>query len=154
MKEKASSMNTFRFRDHAIRRRGILLLGAALVALALALAPAASGADVLAGEPLLIGVGHYHGQSEGVFFPGQPCPGCPTVPLRITQGSNVEVRGLDDEPHQVIAEKKKRRRPLFSSSPVKEGASTMMLTERLKPGTYPFFCYFHPDMRGVLEVTP
>ncbi|MGI8408234.1 MAG: cupredoxin domain-containing protein, partial [Actinomycetota bacterium] len=141
--------------SHGFRRAFVPLLVTALVALALALAPTASGADLLAGEPVLIGAGHYHGQTEGYFFPGQlPCAGCPTMALSIKQGSNVEFKGLDEEAHQVVSVKKVRRRPLFASSPVKDGASTMMLTERVKPGQYPFFCFFHPEMRGVLEVTP
>lgn len=153
MKENTSSMVIFGSRCRSFRRGSVALVAAGLVAFGLTLAPSASGADATAGEPLLIGVGHYHGQTEGIFVPGQPCPGCPTVPLTIERGENVEVKGLDEEPHQVIAEKKVRRRPLFKSSPVKDGASTMMLTERLKPGSYPFFCFFHPDMRGILEVT-
>jgi plastocyanin len=102
----------------------------------------------------LIGAGHLHGQSEGFFFPGElPCEGCPTIPVEIEQGTNIEFRGMDEEVHQVTAKKKRAGRPLFKSAPVKDGATALVLTGRLKPGSYEFFCFFHPEMRGVLEVT-
>lgn len=141
-------------RSRALPRTIVAPLVLSLVALLPATAPAASPTPAVAEEARLVGIGHVHGTDlEGYFLPGQlPCPGCPTIPLTIEEGSNVEFRGMDEEPHQVTAKKKRGGRPLFKSGAVKNGASTLMLTANLKPGVYQFFCFFHTDMVGTLEV--
>lgn len=133
------------------RAAATIALGCVPFAFLMTTAPAATlGTEE---DAALVAGGHVHGTgAEGSFFPGSPCEGCPTTPLEIEQGSDVEFTGLDEEKHRVVSKKRQRGRLLFNSAAVANGDSTLMITSNLKPGTYDFFCSFHPSMTGVLAV--
>lgn len=134
-----------------------------LVVLSAVPGAAASPADEAASpadeDATLYAGGHVHQlENDGFFFPGTTVcvdDDCKAITvLEVAQGSNVIFRNVDEEPHQVAADKKSKRsrRPLFFSKPIGQGEQTEIVTARLKPGTYPFHCEIHLPMRGTLVV--
>lgn len=97
--------------------------------------------------------------SNGIFFPGTTfCDGagCTGTPLIVPQGEDITFVNLDvstvTNSHQIISQKRKRGRPLFSSE-VNNGPDTsLVVTSHLKPGVYRYLCSFHFPMFGQIEI--
>lgn len=153
-------MTSERGSDQHVRDR--VFWAFAVLALSLISSNAHAGADVRAEDALLVSAGR---APIHQFLPGELRLGGPTVitgptvPLTVEQGSNVEFRNYDFSPHKVASKNLVRGRPLFLSktlpafTPPQAVPSTVMVTQHLKPGLYPFYCPLHVDMKGILEVT-
>ncbi|MDX6274855.1 MAG: hypothetical protein QOJ92_2065 [Frankiales bacterium] len=72
----------------------------------------------------------------------------------VTQGSSVQFVNLDSIPHTVTSvARDSQGRPLFNVSALGGGnAVTVTGVEKLAPGSYAFYCSFHPNMQGTLIV--
>ncbi|WP_104045011.1 cupredoxin domain-containing protein [Arthrobacter sp. ZGTC412] len=68
-------------------------------------------------------------------------------PITVTPGAVVAVINMDSAPHTVTAEKDK----VFDVDLSGNGA-TGTFTAPSEPGTYPYFCVYHPNMKGTLTV--
>ena len=100
--------------------------------------------------------------TNGVFFPGTAFPrsdggfdGSP--PLQIPQGTDVEVINLDEatlaNAHKVVSLKRRKGRPVFTSDLLTSpGQTDIIVTSKLKPGIYPYYCSVHSTMWGQIEV--
>ncbi len=67
-------------------------------------------------------------------------------PLTIPVGGTVTWTNRDAEPHTATA----RDREVLQSGALKQGESFTETFEQ--PGTYEYFCEFHPNMKGTLVV--
>ena len=122
--------------------------------------PAASGAQGIPSQTILVGGGTP--LSNGIFFPGTAVyDGGEFVgePISITQGTDMELVNLDSEvvanSHKLVSLKlnKRTKRPLFSSKMLTApGQTSAVITSHVKPGIYPFYCPVHSGMWGLLEV--
>ena len=108
--------------------------------------------------PLFAGAGT--AVTNGYFFPGTAIyqnGEFVGVPLQIQQGQNIQFVNTDaaavTNGHAIVSLKRKKGRPLFQSGLVNGPATTVMVTQNLKPGTYPYFCSIHYGMYGLIEVT-
>lgn len=72
----------------------------------------------------------------------------------VTQGSPVEFVNLDQIPHTVTSvARDSDGKPLFNTSALGGGNRvTVAGVEKLAPGSYAFYCSFHPNMQGTLIV--
>jgi plastocyanin len=68
-------------------------------------------------------------------------------PITVEPGAVVAVINMDSAPHTVTAEKDK----VFDVDVGGSGA-TGTFTAPLEPGTYPYICVYHPNMKGTLTV--
>jgi plastocyanin len=68
-------------------------------------------------------------------------------PITVAPGAVVAVINSDSAPHTVTAEGDK----VFDVD-VAGGGATGTFTAPSEPGTYPFFCVYHPNMKGTLTV--
>ncbi|VXB98437.1 Plastocyanin [Arthrobacter sp. 9AX] len=68
-------------------------------------------------------------------------------PVTVGPGAVVAVINMDSAPHTVTAEKDK----VFDVDVGGSGA-TGTFTAPTEPGTYPYFCVYHPNMKGTLTV--
>lgn len=69
------------------------------------------------------------------------------------QGTPLTFYNLDQLAHTVTAvERDAEGRPLFSGNALPGSTSTITGVDRLRAGTYHFFCSFHPNMSGQLVV--
>jgi plastocyanin len=142
-----------------------LLCGLACAAVIAVQAPAgavaperAASADRADSVPLFAGGGT--ALSNGYFFPGTAVYDngeFTGVPLQIQQGQNIEFVNTDvaavTNGHAIVSMKRKHGRPLFQSGLVNGPATTTVITQKLKPGVYPYFCSIHYGMYGLIEVT-
>jgi plastocyanin len=129
--------------------------------LALSGVPASAAPSARAGEvPLFAGGGTP--LTNGAFFPGTAVYDGSKFQgqaLQVPQGSNVQFVNLDYAPltngHKVVSFKynKKTGKPFFTSPMVNGPGQALMVTSKLKPGVYPFFCSVHSGMFGLLEIT-
>jgi len=72
----------------------------------------------------------------------------PTARVVITPGSTVTFRNFDVVAHNVTS-----TAGLFSSATIGlSGATSVNRVNLLPPGTYPFVCSLHPNMKGALIV--
>ena len=128
--------------------------------LALSAAPVGSAAEA---EDARLYVAATTPLTSGYFFPGTGVyDGEQFVyiePLQVTKGTNVVMTNLDEEAvanaHQVrsLKKKKKTKRPLFASKPVRHPGDTVTIrTKHLKPGKYKYVCTTHAGMTGMLQV--
>lgn len=65
--------------------------------------------------------------------------------VKAEAGGEVTWKNGDEAPHTATAEDR-----AFDTGTLKEGTSKSL---RVRPGTYSYFCRFHPFMRGKLEVS-
>ena len=68
-------------------------------------------------------------------------------PLTVAPGTVVTVTNMDSAPHTVTAEKGQA----FDAQ-VGGGGATVTFTAPSEPGSYPYFCTYHPNMKGTLTV--
>ncbi|NEK93632.1 hypothetical protein GCU67_05505 [Modestobacter muralis] len=68
------------------------------------------------------------------------------VPESVSPGATVTVMNMDSEAHTVTADEG----DAFDA--VVTGSATGTFTAPTTPGSYPFFCAYHSNMRGVLVV--
>jgi len=74
--------------------------------------------------------------------------------VTVTQGSRLTFANADAAPHNVVADDTTNNGALFRSAVATTGQSADVKgVDKLKAGTYPFYCSLHPSMRGVLTVT-
>ena len=100
--------------------------------------------------------------TNGIFFPGTAFPrpdggfdGPP--PLQIARGTDVEVVNLDEatvaNAHKVVSLKRRKGRPVFTSDLLTTpGQTDIVVTSKLKPGIYPYYCSTHSSMWGQIEI--
>jgi plastocyanin len=68
-------------------------------------------------------------------------------PVKIEEGGKVTWINRDSAPHTATADDDS-----FDTETLEQGK---LKSETFKePGTYPYFCEIHPDMRGTIEVVP
>jgi plastocyanin len=84
-----------------------------------------------------------------------------TQQLVSTAGTVVTFANIDTTTHDVtsratrtvVIKGRKKQVPLFASPITSNGELTKIVgTDKLKPGTYDFFCSLHPAMTGTLTV--
>ena len=136
---------------------------AALVALVLSCFAPGAGAAVAEAETggrIIAGGGTQ--LTNGIFFPGTAFPradggfdGPP--PLQIPQGTDVEVINLDEatlaNAHKVVSLKRRKGKPVFFSDLLTTpGQTDIVVTSKLKPGIYPYYCSVHSSMWGQIEI--
>ena len=68
------------------------------------------------------------------------------APVTVPPGAVVAVTNMDNAPHTVTADQS----PAFDVDV--RGAGTATFTAPSAPGTYPYHCTYHPNMKGVLTV--
>ena len=142
-----------------MRRTWALLLG---LVMALGALPAGAATDVAGPNYVFAGGGTL--LTNGAFFPGTAfCDnsGCTVVgnPLQIAKGTDFTFVNADAEvvanAHQIVSFKrnKKTKRPLFMSDILTTpGEQDLVITSKLKRGSYLYGCSIHFGMYGVLEV--
>lgn len=131
----------------------VLLPGAAGAAPSTRTAPVPDADSV----PLFAGGGT--ALTNGYFFPGTAVydgSKFTGVPLQIQQGQNIEFVNTDPaavtNSHAIVSFKRKHGHPLFQSGSVQGPATATVITEKLKPGVYSYFCNIHFGMYGLIEV--
>ena len=67
--------------------------------------------------------------------------------LSVGAGGTIEFTNEDDAEHNMTAE------DAGIDEDVDAGGSTSISLEGVEAGSYDFFCEYHPDMKGTLEVT-
>jgi plastocyanin len=84
----------------------------------------------------------------GEFSPGT------LVPVRILEGDRLLLVNTDYPGEQSIHDLVHAvDQPLFASTEVNTGQTSEVFgVEELEPGTYPFYCFIHPDLAGTLVV--
>src|SRR3954449_4622884 len=138
----------------AWRRRAILGGIVALAAAGYALAPLANAAP----QPPAMVLGHVPTAPTPlagavVVGPGGATVGYDTKVVVITQGSPLTFVNLDELAHTVTSVAKDGTgSPLFNGNALPGTTSDIAGADKLAPGTYPFFCSFHPNMQGTLVV--
>jgi spore coat protein A len=134
-------------------RRVLLATLAMLAGAAYAVAPLASAAPqpqtVLGGTPTaaapLTGA--------VVVGPGGAVTGYYTKVVVVTQGSTLSFVNLDELAHTVTSVARDGTgAPLFNGNALPGKTATIDGVDKLAPGTYPFYCSFHPNMQGTLIV--
>lgn len=125
-------------------------------------APALPGSEAAEESRLFAGGGTL--LTNGFFFPGTALPnddgGFTGEPYVVPKGNNIRFTNLD---HFVVAggahgirsfkkvKRGKKKVPLFSSKMVDGPGEALVITEHVKPGTYPFYCPVHSGMLGLLK---
>jgi spore coat protein A, manganese oxidase len=136
------------------RRRAVVSALAALAAVAYAVAPLASASPQRPG--LVLGnVPTSPTPLTGavVAGPGGAVSGFYTKVVVITQGMPLTFVNLDELAHTVTSVAKDATgAPLFNGNALPGTTSTIQGADRLAPGTYSFYCSFHPNMQGTLIV--
>lgn len=101
--------------------------------------------------------------TNGVFFPGTAtcntsgCTYLTPVP-QIKKGTDITYVNLDEgtvsNSHRIVCKKRtKRGRPVcFSEQLDSPGEQSKMVTTKLKPGIYGYFCSVHAGMEGAFEI--
>lgn len=69
------------------------------------------------------------------------------TPTAVSSGATVTVTNMDTDAHSVTADEGSA----FDVNVTGSGG-TATFTAPSKPGSYPFHCFFHPDMHGTLTV--
>ena len=120
-----------------------LIVAALSVGLVMAAAPART-AELDAVEGNIVA-------GPGSFAPGAGTYFTPEVVVR--KGQPATFYNYDIAPHDVVAEIKKRRKPIFKSALINVGQSAPVVgVEKLRPGSYDFYCSRHHYMQGELVV--
>lgn len=88
-----------------------------------------------------------------VATPGGATAGYATKVVVLTQGSPLTFVNLDELAHTVTSVATDASgTPLFSGNALPGTTATIAGADKLAPGTYPFYCQFHPNMQGTLIV--
>lgn len=125
--------------------RAIQTKAAVLLTTALLLGGCGSGSESPAASP-----------GPGTATTGAVTPGAPAItvkdfkygaPLTVAPGAVVTVTNMDSAGHTVTADKGEA----FDVD-VKGGGGTASFTAPSAPGSYPYHCTYHPNMRGTLIV--
>ena len=136
-----------------LRRRIVVGAVLALGAAGYAVAPLATAAD----RPAMV-LGHVPTAETPlagavVVGPGGATTGYDTKVVVITQGTKLTFVNLDQIAHTVTSVARDASgSPLFSGNALPGTTADIPGTDKLAPGTYPFFCQFHPNMQGTLIV--
>ena len=94
--------------------------------------------------------------APGTATTGAVTPGAPTItikdfeygaPLTVAPGAVVTVTNMDSAGHTVTAEQGQA----FDVD-VRGSGGTATFTAPSAPGSYPYYCTYHPNMRGTLIV--
>jgi hypothetical protein len=145
-------------------RRGIVSLLALVTALIVSALPAAASSDNAAAGAGYVFAGGGTLLSNGFFFPGTALcneVGCSVVgpPNEIQKGTDFTFANVDAEAvanaHQIVSVKvnKRTKRPLFYSDVLTTpGDQDLVVTSKLKPGTYFYRCTVHYGMFGAIEI--
>src|SRR4051812_44086502 len=129
-----------------LRRRVVVGAVLALAAAGYATAPLASAGD----EPAMV-LGHVPTAETAltgavVVGPGGATVGYDTKVVVITQGSTLMFVNLDEIAHTVTSVARgSSGAPLFSGNALPGTTSQIAGADKLAPGTYPFYCQFHPN---------
>jgi FtsP/CotA-like multicopper oxidase with cupredoxin domain len=139
------------------RRRVVLAAAVAAGAAAYALAPLATAAPSPTNGAMttLGGVPTSPTALTGavVVGPGGAVTGYYTKVVVVTQGSSLTFVNLDELAHTVTSVARDAHgTPLFNGNALPGKTSTIDGVDKLAPGTYPFYCSFHPNMQGTLIV--
>jgi plastocyanin len=120
----------------------VLVIAAVAGSAALALSATAGAADDPQPVPTI------------VSGPGATNAGYATPVMATQVGGPLQYTNLDVVQHDVVSEKKRRGRPLFSTPLTSLGETEAVKgLKRVKSGqTYGFYCSIHPGMRGQLVV--
>ncbi len=151
--ECSSSRRKFLIMALDLRRRVIVGAVLGLAVTGYALAPLATAADT----PAMV-LGHVPTASTAltgavVVGPGGATVGYDTKVVVITQGSTLTFVNLDEIAHTVTSVARGADgAPLFSGNALPGTTSQIGGVDKLAPGTYPFYCQFHPNMTGTLIV--
>src|SRR4051794_13567843 len=136
------------------RRRVVVGALTALAAVGYAVAPLATAAPA---RPAMV-LGHVPTDPSPltgavVVGPGGAVTGYDTKVVVITQGMPLTFINLDELAHTVTSVARDASgRPLFSGNALPGTTSDVTGTAALAPGSYEFFCQFHPNMQGTLIV--
>ncbi|HEU5035341.1 MAG TPA: multicopper oxidase domain-containing protein [Mycobacteriales bacterium] len=88
-----------------------------------------------------------------VAGPGGATAGYATKVVVVTQGSPVTFVNLDELAHTVTSVARDvHGNPLFTGNALPGNTAPIPGVEKLAPGTYSFYCQFHPNMQGTLIV--
>src|SRR3954471_24036817 len=137
-----------------LRRRVVVGAVLGLAAAGYAMAPLATAAD----RPAMV-LGHVPTADAAlvgavVVGPGGATTGYDTKVVVITQGTKLQFVNLDQIAHTVTSVARDvDGNPLFNGNALPGGnVEPVVGTDKLAPGTYPFYCQFHPNMQGTLIV--
>src|SRR3954462_12751982 len=136
------------------RRRVVVGALTALAAVGYAIAPLATAAPA---RPAMV-LGHVPTDPSPltgavVVGPGGAVVGYDTKVVVITQGMPLTFVNLDELAHTVTSGATDANGlPLFSGNALPGKTSTVAGADKLAPGTYTFYCSFHPNMQGTLIV--
>ena len=136
-----------------LRRRFVVGAVLGLAAAGYAVAPLATAAD----RPAMV-LGHVPTAEAPlvgavVVGPGGATVGYDTKVVVITQGTELTFVNLDQLAHTVTAvARDSKGNPLFSGNALPGTTTTVAGTDKLAPGTYEFYCQFHPNMQATLIV--
>lgn len=94
-------------------------------------------------------------QSASVIIPKDGMhKGFATKTVTLAQGGTLSVVSFDSMEHTVTADDKNAHGdPLFNVFAEPGQTETIAAASKLAPGTYPFHCSFHPNMRGTLIIS-
>jgi FtsP/CotA-like multicopper oxidase with cupredoxin domain len=88
-----------------------------------------------------------------VVGPGGATTGYDTKVVVITQGTPLTFVNLDEIAHTVTSvARDSAGNPLFNGNALPGTTADVVGTAKLAPGTYSFYCQFHPNMQGTLIV--
>jgi plastocyanin len=96
------------------------------------------------------------GSSSPVAVSGPAAGGGPTItisgmafgdPLTVSPGATITIVNKDTVEHSVTSD------PKGPFSTDVDGGEQKTFTAPTQPGTYPFVCKYHPNMKGTLTVT-
>src|SRR4051794_6405978 len=137
-----------------LRRRFVAAVVLALAAVGYALAPLATAAP---GRPAMTlgGVPTADTALTGavVVGPGGAVTGYDTKVVVVTQGSSLTFVNLDELAHTVTSVARDATgAPLFNGNALPGTTSDIAGVDKLAPGTYAFYCSFHPNMQGTLII--
>ena len=145
-------------------RRGIVSLLALVTALSFSALPASATPNGASAGPGYVFAGGGTLLTNGFFFPGTALcdeAGCSVVgpPNEIQKGTDFTFAMIDAEAvanaHQIVSVKvnKRTKRPLFYSDVLTTpGDQDLVVTSKLKPGTYFYRCTVHYGMFGAIEI--
>src|SRR4051794_3389160 len=155
MREECSSRRrNFWFMALDLRRRVVVGAVLALAAAGYAAAPLAFAGG---GPPAMV-LGHVPTAETPlagavVVGPGGATTGYDTKVVVITQGTGLTFVNLDEIAHTVTSVARDASgAPLFNGNALPGTTADVVGTDKLAPGTYPFFCQFPPNMQGTLIV--
>jgi FtsP/CotA-like multicopper oxidase with cupredoxin domain/plastocyanin len=138
----------------SVRRWAVTGTAVAGLAVAYAVAPYADAAH----HPPAVVLGHVPSSDTPlagavVVGPGGAVTGYDTKVVVITQGTALTFVNLDEIAHTVTSVGRTADgSPLFNANALPGTTAPVTGTDKLAPGTYAFYCQYHPNMQGTLIV--